>query len=172
MRNPDFLDELLSEDFANQIEEIFHADTDNFSTLAKIAELDPSTSFRFADLEGVDFSNCNLTGFDFTGANLRNTIGVNVEWDQTTRLDDAALEGGFFCHAATLDRQFTESKEAQKEFNRVITYDVYDKSFWLSEVALDAGRSHGKKVAALKLFDEEPNITVRNTFIYNALKFF
>ncbi|UCI28427.1 pentapeptide repeat-containing protein [Mesorhizobium sp. B2-8-5] len=56
------LDEVLAK--------VHSADTDNFVELVRISGLDPASDFRFANFEGMDFSNCKLRGFDFTGCDF------------------------------------------------------------------------------------------------------
>lgn len=58
------------------IARLHSADTDNFVELVKISGLDPASDFRFANFEGMDFSNCELRGFDFTGCDFtKATVG-------------------------------------------------------------------------------------------------
>lgn len=56
--------------WARRKRNVIDAPTDNFSELTKIAHLDKLQHFHHADWSGVDFSGCNLRGFDFTAARL------------------------------------------------------------------------------------------------------
>lgn len=53
---------------------IHSAETDNFVELVRISGLDPKSDFRFANFEGMSFSNCKLMGFDFTGCDFTNAV--------------------------------------------------------------------------------------------------
>ena len=61
----------VDKDTLNAIQRVLEADSDDFISLAKLAELDPKMDFRGADLRGVDFGRSDLSGFDFTSADLR-----------------------------------------------------------------------------------------------------
>ena len=59
---------------------------ESFVEISRAVGLDPASSFRAADLRGVDFGDDDLSGFDFTDADLR---GANLEG---ARLSGARLE--------------------------------------------------------------------------------
>lgn len=50
--------------------EILNSNDVTFSDLVKIAELDPASDFRHANLQNVDFGTAKLSGYDFTGADF------------------------------------------------------------------------------------------------------
>ncbi|UCI29540.1 pentapeptide repeat-containing protein [Mesorhizobium sp. B4-1-4] len=56
------------------------ADTENFVELVRTSGLDPASDFRFANFEGMDFSNCKLRGFDFTGCDFTNAVIGNADF--------------------------------------------------------------------------------------------
>lgn len=86
----------ISSEVEAQLLAILEADTSNFVELGRIAGLDPSKDYRFANLERSDFSDCDIRSFDFTGADLTNSTGTNVVWDETTILTDADITGSIF----------------------------------------------------------------------------
>lgn len=53
-----------------KVDEILECESDRFTDLVSLSGLEPKSAFKFANLSGVDFSECDLTEFDFTGANL------------------------------------------------------------------------------------------------------
>jgi Sulfatase-modifying factor enzyme 1/Pentapeptide repeats (8 copies) len=68
--------------------------TSNFVELFRLSGLDPAKDCRFADWSGVSFVDCDLNGFDFTGARL-----WGCQFTDTTRLagacfNQAELGGG------------------------------------------------------------------------------
>ncbi len=55
---------------------VHSAPTENFVDLVAESGLDPASHFRFANFEGMDFSNCDLKGFNFTGCDFtKATLG-------------------------------------------------------------------------------------------------
>lgn len=77
--------------FKSKDHENIESITDNhsFSQMVDILEINPKVDLRYADLVGCDFSNSDLRGYDFTGANLSNSTGGFINVDETTVLDDA-----------------------------------------------------------------------------------
>jgi hypothetical protein len=79
----------LLPEYVCQLAAVLHADTDDFTALTQIAHLDPTKSFRGADLRGINLHRANLSGYDFSGANL---TGANLArarthgmvWDRDT----------------------------------------------------------------------------------------
>lgn len=65
--------------------ELAQNDGASFEDLVALAGLDPASSFRGADLSGVDFGSCALAGYDFTEADISHA-----------RLDRASVEGAIF----------------------------------------------------------------------------
>jgi hypothetical protein len=63
----------------------------DFSSLVRMAKLDPGQDFRYANLSEADFGRANLEGFDFTGANLN---GANLR--------QSSISGAIFLDADTL----------------------------------------------------------------------
>ncbi|GJM17482.1 MAG: hypothetical protein DHS20C13_28090 [Thermodesulfobacteriota bacterium] len=65
---------------------------DSFESLIKVASLNPESDFRYTDLSFVNFGCADLTGYDFTGANLRyaNLSRAKIE---NTMFDYADLLG-------------------------------------------------------------------------------
>jgi tetratricopeptide (TPR) repeat protein len=61
----------INEKYRNLINKVLLSDRDEFHDLVLLANLDPSSDFRYADLQGVDFGEGSLRNFDFTGADLR-----------------------------------------------------------------------------------------------------
>jgi UDP-3-O-[3-hydroxymyristoyl] N-acetylglucosamine deacetylase len=62
-----------------------------FSNLVKLANLDPKTDFRFLNLSGVDFGGSDLREFNFTGANLSNSVWRDAQYDSSTIIEGASL---------------------------------------------------------------------------------
>lgn len=173
MKNPDLLDELLDDQFHARMDKIISCQSDNFVTIVEAAGIDKSFAFRNADLCGVDFSGCDLRGFDFQGADLRGSTGIDTQWDETTNFDAADLEGSPFVHNYVLEKKFASNPEAQKAFKRLRNQDVYQKSSWiLSKADRKSEEFELNKIVALKLFEDEENVTVRNSLIYGAKSYF
>lgn len=60
----------LSTDQVRTLETLLQVPSDEFTTLIKVAKLDPGVDFRGADLSGMDFGVVDLAGYDFTNADL------------------------------------------------------------------------------------------------------
>lgn len=80
----------------SEMKALLEAETDNFVALCEIAGLDPKTDLRGANLVGVDFTECDIRGFDLRDADLTRTRGTNVTWDSTTNFEGANLTGSIF----------------------------------------------------------------------------
>jgi hypothetical protein len=87
---------------------IHSAETENFLELVKISGLDPASDFRFANFEGMDFSNCHLIGFDFTGSDFTNAIIGNADFS------GANVKGAKFPDSLKLRGVITTQLLAQK----------------------------------------------------------
>ena len=59
-------------EISEAIGRVLEAESEDFVYLVKIAGLDPSSAFQFADLSNLDFSGLDLSGFNFTSARLDN----------------------------------------------------------------------------------------------------
>ena len=74
------------------LEAVVNANDVTFTSLAKLADLDPKIDFRFADLREVDFRGSDLRGYDFTGSSLLGAIKDNTtKIDETTILEGAEI---------------------------------------------------------------------------------
>jgi hypothetical protein len=96
----------------------------DFATLAKLAELDPTEDFRFANLAGADFSGMSLDGFDFTGADMSGCIfrGARISG---ARFDNAKLDAGALAdavdwheHGKSDEQQFSVSDRMLAPLNQ------------------------------------------------------
>lgn len=67
----------LSNDMEKRILRVRNFDSETFSDLVRVAELDPRKDFEYANLQGVDFTGSDLRGFNFNYADLRGAI-----WDR------------------------------------------------------------------------------------------
>jgi tetratricopeptide (TPR) repeat protein len=74
------------------IRRLISAKTTNFSELCKLAALDPSHDFRFANLSNTDFADSDLSGYDFTGANLTAADFRRANYEHAI-FDDAITNG-------------------------------------------------------------------------------
>lgn len=97
MRDSAFISVQPSSSLETALDAVVNNSNTNFVHLAEIAGLDRALHFQYANLEEVDFSDCDLRGFNFTGANLTGAVGnANTVWDATTTLVDADIGGSMF----------------------------------------------------------------------------
>lgn len=94
---------MIDEADRQTISRLLEADGDSFVELARIAGLDPASSFRGADLRNVDFSGCDLAGYDFSGSDLRGASFLNASIKRT--LLDGANVAGVWWPTATKDHK-------------------------------------------------------------------
>ena len=98
MSNQEFLQEAKF-----LIDRITDAETQDFSELAKIAELDPLKDFAGADLSGVDLSGLDLSEAELSGADLSHTHLSHTNLSHAnlsgTNLSNANLTGADFSGA-------------------------------------------------------------------------
>src|SRR4051794_4741720 len=95
------------EDIGASIIRVLNAPGSNFVELAKIADLDPATDFRFANLSDVDFSGLDLDQFDFTGADLRGAT-----------FKSASILGATFVLTRELKQQLREAADGKEFLSR------------------------------------------------------
>jgi hypothetical protein len=76
-----------------KIERILTTDDASFKGLADAAGLDPSRDFRGIYLNGIPLADQNLSGFDFSASDLRNTGVERAKRDRTTIFDSAIFDG-------------------------------------------------------------------------------
>jgi hypothetical protein len=85
---------ILSREILRKMLAVLDAPDDGFVALVRVAGLDSSRDFRGAILDGVDFGTDDLTGFDFSGADLSRAILTRaaglakIVTDENTRLPD------------------------------------------------------------------------------------
>lgn len=83
-----------------------------FSDLVKLAQLDPTSDFRFSNLAGIDLSCSDLRGYDFTGADLRGAYGIDVQWDGSTNFASADVGGSIFGPYLRIQRVLADDETA------------------------------------------------------------
>lgn len=75
------------------IRDVLDAETGEFRALAKAAALDPKVDFRNVELNGVPLADQDLSGFDFTGADLRDTGVERAKYNASTIFASARFSG-------------------------------------------------------------------------------
>ncbi len=126
-----FLSEFdIAPEYGAKINTLEDIETDNFGELVSALGLNKKYDFRFADLAGVNFSNSDLDGFDFTGADLRNTFGLQVRIGNTTIFDDADLSGSQFEYAAR-EISYARDQRVSDLIQELKRKDDYGKLSWI-----------------------------------------
>jgi hypothetical protein len=138
----------------------------NFLEQVTFLGLNPKSDFQFADLTYVDFSNSNLHGFDFTGADLRGSTGFNVQWDETTNFKDAETGSSLFSYRLTLSKFLKEHPQTSETINRLArahwTNAILDVHKLLSEGKNDPNAA---KIAEA-VFDRTQDPAVKSNILY------
>ncbi|TBY74095.1 pentapeptide repeat-containing protein [Rhizobium leguminosarum] len=154
MRDNALLENALSADTRKSMAAVFETETSNFGDILRVAHLDPSRHLRHADLRGVDLSNMNLEGFDFTGCDLRGVYGIDTKWDPaTTILDDAQLDGSMFAHRMKV-HLFLQTASGRKAYRSIYGLPWQQQVLWLMKVLRrDAPDLERDRIIASALFD-------------------
>jgi len=80
-----------------------------FTTLVRIARLDPANAFKRADLRCTDLSNQDLAGYDFTGANLKGCNLKGSDLSKTVGLTKSILKSAVTDRTTTMPTQFWQT---------------------------------------------------------------
>ena len=75
------------------VKNILAAEDASFKGLATAAGLDPKVDFRNVELNGVPLADQDLSGFDFSGADLRDTGVQRAKRDRNTIFTGARFSG-------------------------------------------------------------------------------
>ena len=76
-----------------KIERVLTTEDPSFKGLANAAGLEPKTDFRGIYLNNIPLADQDLSGFDFSGADLRNTGIERARYDKSTKFDLAIFDG-------------------------------------------------------------------------------
>ena len=121
------LEDLLSDGEHAAIDRVLCSNENRFHLLAKIAELDPRSDFKYSDLRKVNFCGADLRGFDFSGSDLRQCIrNDNTIYDDSTVFDGAKLDwieiGALPIHEKMQGLQsVSSSNERMRQLTELIT---------------------------------------------------
>lgn len=132
MKDSPFLYNVLSDTAVSGITALARAPEASFEQQAKLAGLVPERDFQNADLRNVDLTDSDLRGFNFSGTDLREAIGIRVHWDDTTNFDGADLSGSIFAAKIRLKTFFDADMEANSLLARVSRQSWADQIFWAS----------------------------------------
>jgi uncharacterized protein YjbI with pentapeptide repeats len=108
-----YLSDDLSNEYLARFQEIIACNSDNFIDLVKVSKLDLKLDFQGVDLSYVNFSDCDLRNYDFTGADLRGAFGINIVVDETTNFKDANVDSSCFAHRVKNLRVFRHEPEME-----------------------------------------------------------
>lgn len=101
----------LSESTIGAVSAVLECASDSFSEIVSVANLDKKRDFQHVNLTGIDFSNSDLRGFNFTGSNLSNSYGVNVLYDESTILDGAIVSNSILHQESERRAYFAQNPE-------------------------------------------------------------
>src|ERR1700730_16435127 len=76
-----------------KVQSILTTDDATVKGLANAAGLDPKRDFRGLYLNGLPLADQDISGFDFSGSDLRNTGVEKARRDRTTIFDNAVFDG-------------------------------------------------------------------------------
>lgn len=166
MKNNIDLNDVVSTDTLRLAQKFLAFEEGNFGAQAKFLGLDPKKDFQHADLRGVDFSDTNLGGFNFRGADLRGATGVNVKWDATTILDGAETADSLFSFEQARRKIFAEKPKLAEQVQRL------KDNHWTNAILGVADLLDSRKVdadslwVAKTLFEERDELSVRSNILF------
>ena len=118
--------------------------------IVELCELDPASFFRFKRLDGTDFSNQDLTGYDFTGSSLagcnwKNAIISKSIFD-AQQLEETSIKGAL---------RKRNKKRTTLSFDSIL--ERFEKPHIADVVCIDIGTSKVRAAtSSLGVFYEEP----------------
>ena len=87
------VEDYLSADDLEAIEQVLTSENPRFDLLVKLSGLNPRSDFKYSDLRRLNFCGADLRGFDFSGADLRQSVrNSSTLIDETTVLDNALVD--------------------------------------------------------------------------------
>ena len=170
MQEITFCSDFLTYEELGNLKSLMAAKSLNFVERALQLGLDPYRDFRYSDLVGCDFTECDIRGFDSTGADLSYSFGLGIIWDETTKIDPLQVEGSFLATEVDLRRQQKANPQWETEYQRI---SKEDDSLSLDYVKTMFGRSadHAREKAFFmlrRMYFGAKNPVIRNNMLYCA----
>jgi uncharacterized protein YjbI with pentapeptide repeats len=123
-----------------QISRISETNEEAFDHLVKMAGLSVDEDLQGCDLSEVDFSNCDLRGWNLRDCNLSRSFGYNIKIDDTTDLSGADLTDSVFLSY----QYFSETlKRNHLSIETQLNSDWFEETMWAvnnlkSNITIDA----------------------------------
>ncbi len=154
----------FSDEVSNRVGLLIRSDLTNFVELLSLLDLDPAKDLRCSNLRSVDFSNCDLCGFDFSGSDLRGAFGQNVRYDSTTIFTGADTDSSIFSYACW-KRTRSPNSVVDAHINRL------SKDYWLNQtISIDSIIANEKDKSKTLLyltsmFEQTSHLSVRHDML-------
>jgi uncharacterized protein YjbI with pentapeptide repeats len=142
MKDCPFLSNVLSEAALSRFEALAAAPHVTFQEQVKLTGLVPAKDFQNADLRNIDLTDSDPSGFNFSGADLRGSIGIRVKWDETTIFDSADLSGSIFAAKIRLRTLFDTDERANSLLASVARQNWSAQIIWVADNLRSSGRFH------------------------------
>lgn len=146
-----------------------------FGSLVEVLDLNKDSDFKFGNLVGVDFSNSDLRGFNFYGADLRASFGLNVVFDATTNFEGADVTDSCFASFVREAEMFKKNPSAIRFYDVLRNGDALEVSSWIHSRYGGANDSFSSltkidaetaSVICRKLLFDDIDITKRTDLLY------
>lgn len=159
------IEAIISDEILARAERFSFFEPSNFNQQVDFLGLDPKRDFQNADLCFVDFTDCDLRGFNFKGADLRRSTGVRTSWDDSTSFDGAQTDGSIF-HYGLAKQRFFDANPDLAEQVAILRNEHWTNVILTVEAMLRADRHTGKALrVARAVFDETTSSTVRSEIL-------
>lgn len=163
----------LSRSAIDSIHSIETYEGDNFSKLVELSGLDPAKDFIGTSLNGVDFSNSDLRGFNFTNCDLTGTFGINCIYDDSTILENSAVEGSFFSLEKEQRDFFKQNHDSYLVYKRLQGEYWTNGSIWVGENLRKNSKDFQKNCKIAKfLYSSVKDQTFKNQILYSLQSHF
>lgn len=139
----------------------------NFVELTKVAGLNPARDYVGSDLSRVDFSNCDLRGYNFSDANLSFAFGIGVTFDSTTILTGSTVTSSCFALEKEIRDTFSNDLSLAPLLNKLKKEYWANGALWISD-NIRRGKKNftANTVVAKALFGEITDATYKNQILY------
>ncbi|MBB3612091.1 pentapeptide repeat-containing protein [Rhizobium sp. BK602] len=142
----------------------------NFTKLVELSLLSKTSDFIEADLSHVDFSNSDLRGFNFTGANLAGCYGINVRLDETTVLTDANVAGSILAVEKEKREYFSMHEDHYSLYKRLQKEYWTTGALWVGENLRKNSKNFEASARIAKyLYASVKDQTYKNQILYGIM---
>ncbi len=162
------LGHLATDELIEKMTQLEKVDSENFQQMVLVLGLDPKFDFRYSNLCDTDLSDCNLCGYDFTGADLSGAHGINVKWDTSTIFENADFENSIFSHSARQKQLFASNPTWNSELESLSRQNWTHQILWYADNTKIRESEGLLKIMSIgyELYRNSKDASVKNNILY------